>query len=83
MLYTEKDRILKYAYRFVEWHNAVGYSGQPMASLNDDRLSKIHFVDCSNVISDHTAYKRSPEVFQFISSSLNEKHQNAKVTLTA
>jgi len=83
MLYTEKDRILKYAYRFVEWHNAVGYSGRPMTSLNDEGLSKIHVVDCSNVISDHTEYKRSPEVFQFISSSLNEEHQNAKVTLTA
>ncbi|MGD8427939.1 MAG: DUF726 domain-containing protein, partial [Balneolaceae bacterium] len=71
IFYTENDRILKYAYRLIEWHSPIGYAGPNMGLLNDKAPEKIRLVDCSDFIADHTGYKRSEKVFRFIGSMLD------------
>ncbi|HKK45631.1 MAG TPA: DUF726 domain-containing protein [Balneolaceae bacterium] len=79
VFFTSNDRILKYAYRLIEWHNPVGYTGPNLGLLNGDAAHKVRLVDCSNIIADHTGYIRSPEVFQFIGNSLQEEYENAQL----
>jgi len=75
VFFTTNDRILKYAYRLIEWHNPVGYTGPDLGLLNDSAAHRVRLVDCSNIIADHTGYIRCPKIFQFI-GNMNRTQKN-------
>lgn len=70
IFHTRNDGILKYGFRLIEWRDALGYSGPGDRKQIRQQFAKINVIDCSDVIQDHTGYKKSKEVFQFISEVL-------------
>lgn len=71
VFHTRNDGILKYAFRMVEWRDALGFSGPSNRDYLFQRIAKMTVIDCSEVIDDHTGYKQSDELFRFISQILD------------
>ncbi|MEL7832459.1 DUF726 domain-containing protein [Fodinibius sp. N2] len=68
--YNRNDSILKYCFRLIEWEQALGYAGLSELEEIPKVDSKIHVVDCSEVIYNHTDYTRSLLVSRFLADVL-------------
>ncbi len=79
--YNRNDDILKYWFRFIEWEQALGYAGLSGLKGASRLDSKIHVVDCSEVISNHADYTRSLLVSRFLADILEGEDIDQVTTL--
>ena len=67
IFYSQNDPVLKIAYLFSEFDQALGFSG----AENKNKLRKNIFLhDCSLFIQDHSGYKNSAQFFKQINHLL-------------
>ena len=79
---NENDAILKYAFRLMEWKEALGYSGLPKGSSEYLDHDKITIVDCSGVIKNHVDYTGSEMISRVIEEVLKGRDFGKKVLLS-
>ncbi|NGP89289.1 alpha/beta hydrolase [Fodinibius halophilus] len=68
--YNRKDHVLKYLFRFMEWEQALGYTGLQNYERLMGKGEKITAIDCTGMEINHTGYMRSEEITRFMEAVL-------------
>lgn len=67
VMHSARDGVLATAYRAAEFDNALGLFGPEDKNVVDARGSNIYVANCKRVVDHHGGYKRSNDVFSYIS----------------
>lgn len=78
VFHSKHDEVLGKAYRFSEWDRALGQSGPENPAEIADR---VRVINCKRVVRAHGAYKRTPEVYDFIKQEFDNQSTPQFVSL--
>jgi len=67
VFHSKHDPVLNFAYRIAEWDRALGQSG-PESPADIHATSKV--INCKRLISEHGAYKRTRQIYEYINTEL-------------
>ena len=70
--YTRDDVVLKYGFRLLEQHTALGYTG-PVLNRKLEASGKINAIDCTGLIANHSGYLNSEPVLTKVGEILKKQ----------
>jgi len=74
VIHSREDEVLRYLFPFGDGGRALGYQGPFRPQRIADHSPNVRIVDGSQVVGDHSAYRKSPEIFSYFARALGGQH---------
>lgn len=81
LLHSRQDGVLKFTFPLCEFDKALGYEGPEHPALIKDFSRQVRVVDCTRIVDNHSGYRMSAPVYQYMLDEYTNPNPQQFVTL--